>query len=1021
MQSKLLSIIAFTVTLFIHSGAWAQNKRVKGKVLDENGAPLPKASVLVKGSQTGTSSGDDGSFELSVPAKATLVISAIGYNKSEVKTGTQDVVTITLTPDNRSLNEVVVTALGVKREKRNLTFSSQEIKADELIRAKEPNVLNAMTGKVAGVQITSSSGTPGSSSRIVIRGVTSIIGNNEALIVVDGIPINNSETGAVNSGPGSNRLIDIDPSIIESMNVLKGAAATALYGSAGARGVVMITTKSGANSKRPAITLSQDLSFESGIFPEIQSKYAQGDRKDIGGVVYDNVYYDGDLDKASSSWGPLMDTLRVNGAPVQKRNQVKDFFQTGVTSNSTISFSGSNNAGSNYFASYSYFDQKGIVPTTSLKRHSVFTKFTTKLTDKITGTFQFNYANSRTNRMPEGYILESPIWTIYSAPVSWNPHPYVNPDGSQRVFRFSRNNPYWVLDNIYTKGTVNRFIPVITLTYSPFSWLNITERMGLDTYNEQVKYYEARGSAANLNGVVVDRVNTFRQYNHDLIIDAHKQFNKFNLQLLLGNNVLSTYSQNVEGRGVGLSIAGGYDNVANASTQTYSEKHYLTRKTGFYAQANIEYNRFLNLALTGRYDGSSVLAKNNNFYPYGSVAAGFVFSELLSPNITNIINFGKLRVSYATVGNDNVDAYSLTTPYLSISSTNGNTIAGISFPFKEQNGFLLNQVLGNPFLKNELVSEFETGIELKALNNRIGAEISWFYKKVRDGLIPVTISPATGFNQTTINTARMQTKGIEILLNANPIRSGKFNWDLVFSFTKLNNKVLALRDDLKSVSVGFTQAIVGEPYGVKFGNRFARDSATGQLLINASGVPFAATEQGILGNISPDWLAGLTNNLSYGPFSLSFFFDMRKGGVTENNVDGYGYFYGTPKVTEDREVRVVPGISTVDGKANTIPVKGQDYWRAASGIVESVIQDATYLKLRNVSIGYILPSKLIEKTPLKSASLTLTGRNLWIHSPHFTGGDPETNSFGSSNGSLGIYSFSTPTARSFNISLKVGL
>jgi hypothetical protein len=278
-----------------------------------------------------------------------------------------------------------------------------------------------------------------------------------------------------------------------------------------------------------------------------------------------------------------------------------------------------------------------------------------------------------------------------------------------------------------------------------------------------------------------------------------------------------------------------------------------------------------------------------------------------------------------------------------------------------------------------------------------------------------------GYNQTTINTARMQTKGIEILLNATPIRSGKFNWDVIVSFTKLNNKVLALRDKLKMVNIGFTNAIIGQPYGVKYGTRFARDSATGKLMINENGLPFAADDQGILGTISPDWLGGLTNNLSYGPLSLSFFFDVRKGGVTENNVDGYGYFYGTPKVTEDRDVRVVDGISTIDGKANTIAAKGQDYWRAMSGVVESVIQDATYIKLRNVSIGYVLPSKLIEKTPLKSASLTITGRNLWIHSPHFTGGDPETNSFGSSNGSLGIYSYSTPTARSFNISLKVGL
>lgn len=1018
---KLLCVLAFASALFLCFDTSAQNKVLKGTVRDEKGDPVPRASVMIKGTKSGTSTADDGSFAISAPPHAVLIISAIGFNNREVKTNGSEPVTVALSPNDNSLNEVVVTALGVKREKRALTFSSQEIKAEELVRAKEPNILNAMTGKVAGVQITSSSGTPGASSRIVIRGATSIIGNNEALIVVDGIPVNNSETGAVNSGPGSNRLIDFNPSIIESVNVLKGAAATALYGSAGARGVVMITTKSGAGSKKPAITISQDLSFENGIFPKIQNKYAQGDRKEINGVLYDNVYYDGETDKTSSSWGPLMDTLKVNGQPVQKRNQLKDFFQTGVTSNSTISFSGSNAPGSGYFASYSYLDQKGIEPTTYLKRHTVFTKFSTKLTDKITGTFQFNYANSRTNRMPEGYILESPIWTIYTAPVSWSPLPYLNPDGTQRVFRYSRNNPYWVLDNIYTHGTVNRFVPVITLNYSLLKWLNITERMGADMYGEQVKYYEARGSVANPNGVVVDRTNTFRQYNHDLIIDAHKQFNKINAQLLLGNNVLSTYTQYVEARGVGLSVTNGYDNVANATTQTYSEKHYLTRKVGFYAQGNFDYNHLLNLALTGRYDGTSVLAKSNNFYPYGSAAAGFIFSELLGSQLSSIINFGKLRVSYATVGNDNVDAYALTTPYLNVSSGNNNTIAGISFPFEGQNGFLLSDVLGNPLLKNERVKEFETGIELKTLNNRLGAEISWFNKKVQDGLIPVTISPSTGYNSTTINTARLQTKGLEVLLNANPVKTGKFNWDLVFSFTKLRSKVLAIHDDLTSISVGFTQAIVGQPYGVKYGTRYARDSATGQLLIDASGLPFADTKQDVLGNIQPDWLAGLTNNVSYGPFTLSFFFDMKKGGVTENNVDGYGYFYGTPKATENRDPRVVQGISTVDNKANTVATNAEDYFRRISGILESVIQDATYIKLRNVSLSYVIPSKVVEKTPIKSASLTVTGRNLWIYSPHFTGGDPENNSFGSSNGSLGLYSFSTPTPRSINISLKVAL
>ena len=1018
MQPTLLRVFALASTLFLGFHAWAQNKVIKGTVLDESGAPVPKATVLVKGSNQGTSTADNGTFQLSISSNAILIISAVGFNKQEVKTTGLDQVNVSLSPNSNDLNEVVVTALGVKREKRNITFSSQEIKSDELLRAKEPSILNAMTGKVAGVQITSSSGTPGASSRIVIRGATSILKNNEALIVIDGIPMDNSETGAVNNGPGTSRLSDIDPSIIESVNVLKGAAATALYGSAGARGVVMITTKSGANTRKPVIGFSQDLSFENGIFPKIQSKYAQGDTKRINGVDVDNVYYNGETDKASSSWGPLMDTLRVNGQPVQKRNQLKDFFQTGVTSTSTINFRGTSGPNSNYFASYSYLDQKGTVPTTWLKRHALFTKFTTKVSDKITGTFQFNYSNSRTNRMPEGYNLESPIWTIYTAPVSWNPLPYLNADGTQRVYRYSRNNPYWTLDNIYTHGNVNRFLPIATLNYTPATWLTITERLGADMYSEQVKYYEARGSAGNPNGVIVDRTNTFRQFNHDLIIDAHRQFNKLNVQLLLGNNVFSTYTQNVQAKGVGLSITSGYDNVANASTQTYTEAHFLQRKVGFYGQANFEYDHLLNLALTGRYDGSSILAKNNSFYPYGSVAAGFIFSELTKDHLP-FLNFGKLRVSYATVGNDNVGSYSLTTPY--INSSGDNAIAGISFPFQGQNGFLLSSTLGNPLLKNELVKEFETGLEFKVLNNRIGAEISWFDKRVQDGLIPISTSSAIGYNSTIINSARMRTKGLELLLNATPVKTNKFNWDLTFSFTKLNNKVEELGYGLPNVNIGFTQAFVGQPYGVKYGTRYARDPATGQLLIDADGLPFVDATQGVLGTVSPDWLAGLTNNLTYGPFSLSFFFDMRKGGVIENNVDGYGYFYGTPKVTEDRGPRVVPGISIVDNKANTVSVTGQQYYRRINGILESVIQDATYLKLRNVSFSYVLPGKLIDKTPFKSASLTITGRNLWIHSPHFTGGDPETSSFGSSNGSVGIYSFSTPTSRSINLGLKLSL
>ena len=981
--------------------AFTQSKIIKGKVVDENNNPLANVTILLDRQKGGTTTDKDGSFEIAAPNNATLKISMVDYETAAIPVNGRDNILVKLTKNNASLSEVVVTALGIKKEKRNLTFSSQEVKSDEILKSKEPFLINAISGKVAGVQITNASGAPGSSSRILVRGVTSFYGNNEALIVLDGIPIDNSETGTVNSGPGSNRLIDIDPATVESMNVLKGAAATALYGSAGARGVIVITTKNGIANKKPQISFSSDLTCEVPIFPEVQNKYSQGDR---------GIYYDGETLKGSSSWGALMDTLKVNGVAVQKHNQLKEFFKTGVSTNNTVSVAGGT-GNSTYFTSYSYFDQKGNVENTGFKRHTVFSKYATKFSEKLNAVVQFSYTNSNRNSMPEGYILESPVWTIFNGPISYDMKPYLNPDGSQRLYRFSRNNPYWVLDNIYNKSTVNRFIPVVTLNYHLLDWLTVTERLGADIYTEQIKYFENLGSVSNVNGVIADRTGISRQFNHDLIIEANKKFNNFSIDFLVGNNVFSSYGQSINARGVGLSNPG-FDNMSNASTQTYTENHSLSRKVGFYSQANIGYKRLLNLALTGRYDGSSVLAKGKNYYPYGSAAVGFIFSELLKNGAAPFIDFGKLRLSYAYVGNDNVGPYSLSTPYYAAN------VGGIAFPFQGQNGFLLSSTLGNPYLKNELSKEFEAGLEAKLLKNRIGFELSYFDKKVENGIIPgVSIAPSTGYTGTTVNTAQLETKGIELLINGSIVKNKNFSWDATFTFSRLRNKVLSIYEDIQQLGNGFTQIIVGQPYGVLWDSKFKRDAKTGQILLDDDGLPITA-DPGIVGNISPDWNAGITNNFQYKGFRLSFFFDMKKGGAIQNNVDSYGYFYGMPKITEDRAPRIVPGIVESTGNASTKIVDGEDYWRRLSGIHESTTQDATYIKLRNVSFSYDVNPKWIAKTPFKSIAVGVTGRNLWIYKPHFTGSDPEASSFGSSNGSQGIYSFSSPTTRSFNFNLK---
>jgi TonB-linked SusC/RagA family outer membrane protein len=996
MRKVRLLLLSLLTTCCVH--VLGQSVTITGKVIDSVGHALPGASVRVKNTSNGTSTGNDGAFSLIVKPGAILSVSAIGFTTQEIPAGNGDHLEIRLMAASHAMEEVVVTALGVKRDKRNLTFSSQEVKGDELVRAKEPSLVNAMAGKVAGVQITSSSGTPGASSRIIIRGASSPTGDNQALFVIDGVPINNDETGNIGggaAGAGVSRIVDIDPSIIENINVLKGAAATALYGSAGARGVVIITTKAGGIDRKPVISLSSDLSFDKGLFPQRQWKYGQG----TGGV-----YYNGETQKTSMSWGPLMDTLKINGVKAPTYNPYSSFFRTGVTTNSTASVSGGGN-NSGYYMSYSYLDQKGIVPVNELKRHSLFFKYNARVGQKLNTTFQMGYSNSVQDRLPEGQS-NGPLYVLLVQPISWNPYPILNPDGSQRLYRFSRNPPLWDLDNVKNVSQVNRFIPVFTANYTPTSWLTVTERVGADIYMEQDKYTEAPSPAISLKGQILDQNINFRQFNHDLIVSAVKDLGKFHVNLLVGNNLLSSYNQYVNVKGVGITVDN-FNNVSATSTISATETHYQTRKVGFYSQANIEYNRFLVLSLTGRLDGSSVLASNKQFYPYGSAAAGFIFSELLPEQLRSAISFAKARVSYATVGNEGIGAYSLLTPFTN-QYRNGN-----AFPFQGQSGFLLSSTLGNPTLQNERLNEIEGGLEARFLDNRIGFEGSYFYRKTNHGIIPgVSISGATGYNGTAVNTASIQNKGFELLFTASPVRTKDLSWDLTLNFTRLRNKVLAIYPGLDQLG----RVIKGQPFNVFYGPRYLRDSASGQLMIGANGMPVVDSKQGVVGDPNPDWLAGLTNNLRYKRFSLSFFFDYKKGGDVANEVEGLAFFYGTAKVTENRQPMIIKGISVVDNKPNQVAVGAQAYYTTRQ--YESSIQDGTYLKLRNVTLTYDIHPSVLGKTPVKAASLSVSGRNLWIYSPHFTGADPEAGSYGAGNSVQGIYSFSTPTTRSFYVTLK---
>lgn len=998
----------------------AQSKTITGNVTDSKGAPVPGVTIKIKGSKGGTSADANGAFRINAPANATLIISGIGFATKEVKVGNLDNLTIALSQSEANLSEVVVTALGIKRDKRLLTYATQEVKGAALVEAKQDNLVNALAGKVAGVQITNSSGMPGSSSRIVIRGNTSLMGENRALFVIDGVPMYDNEQGnpADNSlfaGGTTDRASDIDPNIIESITVLKGTAATALYGSAAARGAVLITTKNGMGGKsgKPTVTVGSSYSFANPILPQIQDMYAQGTN---------GVYYDGNAGQVSStSWGPRIDTLLVNGQHVQKRNNVKDFFQTGHTTDNNISVSGASDR-SSYLASYSFLKTDGTEPTTNYDRHSFFFKVGTKVTNNLTLNVQFNYIHSDNHRLLEGNGLSNPLWTVYAAPISWNPLPYLNPDGSQQLYRTGRNNPYWLVNNTGLEDKVNRILPVVSLVYSPLSWLSVTERLGTDMYEENINYHENTGIYGNFpQGRVYTSDNQYIRFNNDLIVEAKKQLTHDLFgDVVVGNNILTNYNSTNFTQGTQLGVPGLYT-IANTNNVAADYTSFQTRKVGFYAQATLEYMKMITLNLTGRYDGSSVLSQTKQFYPYGSASLGFIFTQALGLATNPVLNFGKVRVSYSAVGNDNVGAYQLTTPY--VQNGPNSPVGNVTFPLNGQNGFTISNTYAFP-LKNENVSEFETGLETKWFQNRVSLDVTYFNKKSSNLLsIGTPVAPATGYSAVNINSGAIQNKGVEIMFAVTPVRTRNFTWDLNANFTKIHDEVTSLAPGLPYIQfAGFINpgifAFAGQPYGVIYGTHFLKNTA-GQLLLDDNFLPQVANDLAPIGNVTPKYNLGVTNTLTYKAFSFSFTLDYKHGGDVLNLDNHYLVGYGMSRNTESRGTsHLFDGIVQSTGKINTTPaVLSQDFYTTVYASADQTsVEDGSYLKLRQATFAYNFASTLLKGSVFKGLALTVTGTN-FILFKNYTGSDPEVSLNGSGNGQ-GFGNFMVPGNHNIIVGLK---
>jgi TonB-linked SusC/RagA family outer membrane protein len=1043
-------IISLTIILLVVSSVNAQQTTISGKViaLNEN-TPLPGVSVLVKGTQSGTVTDADGNYTISVPGgSSTLVFSFIGYKTVEANLEGRSTIDVSMEADITQLGEVVVTAFGIAQEKKALVSATQEVAGKDILLSKEANIVDALNSKVAGVQVTRQAGSAGAASSIVIRGLSSISGENQPLFVVDGIPINNSfRTNNREAGVDvSNRAIDINPNDIESINVLKGPAATALYGIQAGSGVIIITTKRGKRSDDQTVSVdfSSNFSMDKIMrnFPS-NMRYAQGD----GGVYNTSTF---------AHFGPPLTTLRYDGSdlnPANPRGFIVDmndptaiadayvtpvnnqdkFYQTGKTWDNNLSISaGSKN--SSFYLSVGNYQQDGIIPNNEFDRTSIKLTSESSIRSNLRMIGSVNYVRSTSTRFGRGDNFSDVIQGTVRTPPSFdNSLGYVLPNGSQRAFRSnSPDNPFWTINNNPYTDEVNRIIGYVQGIYDPLKWLNVMYRVGTDVSTDKRNQQWAKGSFggdALPGGRVLEDTYNDRIVNSDLIVTATKEISDFKLSVMLGHNFFTqtTRRQFFEGRN--LAVPGLY-NISNAAESLVQTQYQSLKKTvAGLGRISVDYKNFIFLELNGRNEWTSTLVKPNNSFFYGSAGLGFVFTDAFQID-NQILSYGKLRGSYAEAGRD-APVYSLQT-YYERGVTSGAWGGTIRFPISGVGGAELSNLAGYADLKPERNQTYEFGTELKFLNNRVGLDVTYYRTLNIDQIISVTHPGSTGFNNQRINAGEIENKGWEVIASATPL-NGAFRWDISANFTRNRNMVLELPvARIPLAGFGNLRPIIkeGEPVSVFYGTGFIRD-ADGNMIVSSSGfpqkVPVSAENPSgeiKLGDPTPDWLMGVRNSFSYKNATLTFLWDIRKGGDVANITSNWQRAQGVPNFTYDRGHMVIFDGVKGDGTPNDIPVLISEatYFANNTGnrdIAERFVEDGSWVRLRDVSLTYSLPKKIVNGARLKSVDVSVYGRNLLLFTG-YTGVDPETN-FAGPNTSIGVDAFGTPTTRSYGVSLRVSL
>jgi TonB-linked SusC/RagA family outer membrane protein len=965
-------LIFFTTLMLCGVFTFAQNRLISGKVADQNGDPVSGASIMIKGTSRGTSANTTGDFKISVKTGDVLQITASNFKNSEVKIGSQSDVSITLKAGTNVLEEVVVTALGIKREKRSLTYATETINSDQINKSGTGNPLSELSGKASGLTVINSSGDPGSGTYIRLRGVTSITGDNQPLMVIDGVPvdnaINNYDPTSVTpnvSGPAgnltggttpSNRGIDINPNDIESITVLKGPAATALYGIKAASGALIITTKKGnLGSQRTSISFNSSLTMDNtNKLPALQTQYSQGDagqydapnsglagRRVTWGAAIDTLFWDGNAnewDPHGNIVGKSSPLAKIPVTPYDRYN----FFQTGITSNNNISLTGGSEKTSYRLALGNLLD-KGTIPLSKYNKTTFGISGQAKLNEKFTVSGGINFIVSENHKIQQGSNTSGIMLGLLRTPPTFdNSDGLTNPENNeasyiiestlkQRNYRggVGYDNPYWTVNRNPFVEDVNRVYGYGQAAYKLLDWMTLSYRVGGDEYSQDDKNFYDIGSSQFPagKGIISDYFNN--QYNSDLTLNMQKSLgNKFSGSLLLGQNYFYNKSKSRLTIGNGL-IAPTFFDIVNALSYSASELDGEKRTFALYGQAELSYANMLFLNVTGRRETSSSLPEKNRNFFYPSAGLGFVFTQLpglSSPN--SFLSFGKLRLSYAQVGKD-APIQGLQTYYTSTAFVDGFT-QGILFPVTF-NGIPTGSyqitsaisVIGNPDLQPEKTSSYEIGLDLGLLKNRVNLAATYYYSKTTQAIFTVPYSFTTGYASKLQNAGEITNRGLEVSLNTTPVRTKNFSWDLNVNWSANKNVVTKLYNGVEKILIaGFTNgevdAFAGQAFGQLYGNIYQRANqgsgskvtTTGDLLINdVAGAGFAqpivGAQSAILGNVNPKWQGTITNSVTFKQLSLGFQIDIRHGGDIWNGTRGALSYFGTSKETSNR------GTSTV--------------------------------------------------------------------------------------------------------------